>query len=105
MNRNIGLIDNLKNVRTPEGDCDVCCSGEGTYDEPAGLLTLRLDAFLRTRDIAHAERQFRPAWLPSAQSAEERVSRDEASDLARELFNRWVKKVRDVITELAIVPA
>ena len=41
----------------------------------------------------------RPEWLPKPQEAREGVDPAEATDLARDLFHRWVGKVRAAVAQ------
>jgi hypothetical protein len=56
---------------------------------------LKLDAFVR--QVHHAGRDVctRPEWLPRGEALRERVGPEEASALARDIFHRWTKKVRE----------
>jgi hypothetical protein len=37
----------------------------------------------------------RPEWLPRGETLREHVSVEEASEMARDIFWRWTKKVRE----------
>jgi hypothetical protein len=39
----------------------------------------------------------RPDWLPKPETLREGVGPDEASDMARDIFRRWTKKVRESV--------
>jgi len=41
------------------------------------------------------ERHFRAAWLPANEKVTESAARDECHNLAREIFHRWTRKVRE----------
>jgi hypothetical protein len=91
MSESFGHLDH------PAGPCEIHISGEAAYDDSAGCLTVALDAQLRTLDLLHKERLFRTDWLPEARHQTEHVAADEASDAAREIFNSWVRRVRDSV--------
>lgn len=85
----------LGTVDTPEGECEVCASAVAQYDEEAGRLRVQLDAFLRTTDLRRKERRLAADWLPRPQTVVEGVGTDETVELAKEIFHRWVAKVRE----------
>ena len=85
----------LGTVDTPEGECEVCASAVAQYDEEAGRLRVQLDAFLRTTDLRKKEKRLAAEWLPRPQTVVEGVGPDETVELAKEIFHRWVVKVRE----------
>ena len=74
---------------------ELCAAAEADYDEGHSSLVIKLDAFVR--QVHHAGRDVcsRPDWLPKPETLREGVGPDEASDLARDVFHRWTKKVRE----------
>jgi len=54
------------------------------------------------RQVHHASPDVctRPDWLPKPETLREGVGPDEASDMARDIFRRWTKKVREAATAL-----
>ena len=82
-------------VETPDGELEVCASAVAQYDEGAGRLRVQLDAFLRTTDLRKKERRLSADWLPRPQTLTEGVGPDETVELAKEIFHRWVAKVRE----------
>jgi hypothetical protein len=81
-------------VETPEGVREVCISAEATYDEDAGRLTVELKSFLRNTDLVTKEKHFLADWLPKPETVRESVGPEETVELAREIFHRWERKVR-----------
>ena len=63
-------------------------------------MLLKLEAFLRPTDLLTKERHFRADWLPSNETVTESVKREECHDMTREIFHRWVRKVRDAAPQL-----
>jgi len=76
---------------------EVCVTAISQFDRDAGRLEVTLDAFLRPVDLLHAESHERAAWLPARETVRESVAWEEASALTRDIFQRWVRKVRSVI--------
>ena len=85
----------LGTVDTPEGECEVCASAVAQYDEEAGRLRVHLDAFRRTTALLKKETRLAAEWLPRPQTVVEGVGPDETVELAKEIFHRWVAKVRE----------
>ena len=85
----------LGTVDTPEGECEVCASAVAQYDEEAGRLRVQLDAFLRTTDLRKKEKRLAANWLPRPQTVVEGVGPDETVELTKEIFHRWVARVRE----------
>jgi hypothetical protein len=88
------------NVDMREGECEVCASAVAHYDEDAGRLVINLDSFLRTTDLRKKERRLTAEWLPKPQTVTEGVGPDETVDVAKEVFHRWVAKVREATPAL-----
>ena len=82
-------------VETPDGKCEVCASAAAQYDEEAGRLRVELDAYLRTTDLRKKEKRLTAEWLPRRQTVTEGVGPEETVELAKEIFHRWVAKVRE----------
>jgi len=74
---------------------ELCAAAEADYDERQHNLVIKLDAFVRQVHHAWPDVYSRPDWLPKPEALREGVGPDEASDLARDIFRRWTKKVRE----------
>ncbi len=79
-------------------DLEACATGEAQYDEERSKLVMELDSFVRPANLRSKEEHFQTGWLPTKQSFIESVSPDEAPDLARDIFHRWVGTVRQSVT-------
>ena len=90
----------LGEVETPDGTYDVCAEAVALYDEEASKLEVELDAFLRTTDIRIKEKRLCPDWMPKHVHVRESAVPEETGDLARDIFQRWVRKVRESIPAL-----
>ena len=75
-------------------------SADAAFDEAAGRLVVKLEAFLRPADLLVKERRFRARWLPENETVTESVAREECHDVAREIFHRWVRKLREAAPQL-----
>ena len=95
MKQVIDTSEVLGTVETEEGTCEVCASAGATYDETTGRLAVRLEAFLRPAALLAKERHFRAPWLPKDEVVTEGVAREECHEVARDIFHRWVRKVRE----------
>lgn len=79
----------------------MCASAEAKYDEEATRLVVKLDAFLRTTDLLAKEKRLPAEWLPKPETVRESVGPDETVEMARDIFHRWVRKVRQAVPTLA----
>ncbi len=95
MKRVIDSSEVLGTVEIAEGTCEVCASATAGFDETAGRLIVKLEAFLRTQNLRAKEKQWHAAWLPKSETVTEAVAAGEASDVARDIFHRWVRKVSE----------
>ena len=100
MKRIIDTSEVLGTVETPDGNREVCASAEAGFDEAAGRLVVKLEAFLRPTGLLVKERHFRAGWLPVNETLTESVGTEECHDMAREIFHRWVRKVREAAPQL-----
>lgn len=73
---------------------ELCATAEADYDDGQSMLVISLDAFVRQVHHAGSDVCTRPEWLPKPETLREGVGPDEASDMARDIFQRWTKKVR-----------
>jgi hypothetical protein len=101
MKRVTDTTEVLGTVETPHGNCEVCASADAQYDEEATGLVVKLNAFLRTTDLLTKEKRFPAEWLPKPETVRETVGPEETVELARDIFHRWVRKVRQAVPALA----
>jgi hypothetical protein len=100
MKRVLDTSEVLGKVDTPDGTCEVCASADANYDDTAGRLVVRLESFLRTTDLRSREKHVPAHWLPKPETITESVASDETTEAARNIFHRWVRKVRQAAPSL-----
>lgn len=100
MKRIINSSEVLGTVELPDGRCELCASADANFDEGASRLIVQLEAFLRPSDLSAKERHFRAAWIPQDETVSESVGREECHEVARDVFHRWVRKVREAAPAL-----
>jgi hypothetical protein len=100
MKRVIDTSEVLGTMDTANGTCEVCASADANYDDTAGRLVVRLESFLRTTDLRSKEKCIPANWLPKPETITESVAADETVDAARNIFQRWVRKVRQAAPSL-----
>lgn len=100
MKRVLDTSEVVGTVKMPEGLCELCATADAGFDEAAGLLGIELKVFLRPVGLLVKERHFRTGWLPANETVTESCRRDETGEMAREIFHRWVRKVRDAAPQL-----
>ena len=74
---------------------ELCAAAEADYDERKSTLVMKLDAFIRQVHQAGPDVCSRPEWLPKPETLSEGVALNEATDMARDIFRRWTRKVRE----------
>lgn len=87
----------IETLHDGDRETEVVAVIEAQHDAETGKLNARLDAFLRDVNQRGPDPEHRPAWLPHPQQAVEGVSAADSTALARELFHRWVGKVREAL--------
>jgi len=87
-------------VELPAGEFEVCASADASYDQSGNSLVVRLDANLRPCSTTRSAAQIEVDWLPKRQSVTEHVAIDEAGEVARDIFKRWVCKIREAAPAL-----
>lgn len=101
MKRIIDTNESLGTLETPQGTCELCATANAGYDESSGTLMIELDAHLRTSDWHAKQQRVTADWLPPKEKLREHVSLEEAADVARDIFHRWVRKVKEAAPTLA----
>ena len=74
---------------------EVCATADASYDRQRKQVCVELDCLIRPSGIVGTRTPV--DWLPAKQIVREGVPRDDASELAREIFGSWVRKVRSSI--------
>jgi hypothetical protein len=97
MKRILSTSEIIATYSNGEKEFEVCATAEANYDEQGEAAIVELDCFIRPVDIEAKEQHLIESWLPTPQHFKESVSRSEASSLARDIFHRWVVKVRQSI--------
>ena len=101
MKKVINISEVLEAVDSEDGPAEVCASADADYDEVTRRLLVTLDSFLRTSDPRRAETRLAASWLPPREILRESVDFREAIDAAKEIFGRWVNRVRQTIPSTA----
>jgi len=70
------------------------------YEVGAGEVVAELDAYVCPDDANHMmEDRLRPEWLPGKQVVRVGGEAGETSDIARDVFHSWVRRVRESVPE------
>lgn len=100
--KNVISISEVVESREESGrTIEVVATAEAAFEEEKSELVTALGVFLRPVDLQHKEKHLTADWLPSGEVIRERVSLDEAALLAKEIFHRWVGKVRRSVPSFA----
>ena len=97
MKRIISTSEIIGSFTRDEREFEVCATAEANLDESKSQLVVALDSFVRSVDICAKEKHLPADWLPKKQNVKESVSPEEAPDLAKDIFHRWVGKVRQSV--------
>lgn len=100
MNRVLDTSEVLGVVETSDGKFELCASAEANHDGSKGRLTVQLDSFLRTTEVQAREKRVPADWLPKPETVTESIGSDEAVAVARDIFQSWVRKVRQAAPSL-----
>lgn len=79
-----------------DSEVEVCATADTHYDSSAKKVSVALDSFLRRVTGTDGERP-PPSWLPPAEQVTEHLSRNEAVEFTKDVFQSWVKKLRTAI--------
>jgi hypothetical protein len=101
MRKIISISEIVEAHEISTGTEEVCASAEADYDEEKSQLVVELASCFRVADRHGHQECVSRAWLPKAQTVKESVSLEEAVPAAKDIFQRWVNKVRDSIPSLA----
>ena len=91
----LSISEVLQDLDLEDEPKELCAAAEADYDDGKSTLVIKLDAFVRQVHHAGPDVCSRPDWLPKAETLCEGVSWEEATELARDIFRRWTKKVRE----------
>ena len=95
MNELFNTREILGTLELPEGECELSASAVAEYAEGSGNLVVRLDAAVHLRHASHRNNSaISVNWLPKGQTVSEFSPIDEAGEIARDIFRRWVRQVR-----------
>jgi hypothetical protein len=97
MKRIISSSEIIGSFARDDHEFEVCATAEADFDEAKSQLRLDLDSFIRPVDIRSKEKHLPADWLPKKESLKESVSQEDAVSLAKEIFHRWVGKVRQSV--------
>lgn len=89
------LSEIVAEVGSDHNPQEVCATADAAYDRVRGLVVVELDSLIRPSGIVGT--RVPVDWLPKKQTVKEGVPREEASELARDVFSSWVKRVRSSI--------
>ena len=98
MKKVISISEIVAPIQIEDDFCVVWTSAEANYHE--GKLEVKLDSFLRrSSDNEHLSTN----WLPETETVIERVDFEEGSPAAKEIFENWVKRVRQAVGKRIVI--
>lgn len=106
MNHSISLGELVEKVPMSWASGEVEVLGEvhatlsAHYETEASQVVAELDAYVCPDDASHMmEDRLRPGWLPEKQLVRVGAEAGETSDIARDVFHSWVRRVRESVPE------
>jgi hypothetical protein len=89
-----------------DGTVQICATAEGAYDDEEERIAITLDAFAcPSSPTEDGGTRLPEIWLPKGERVGEHLPYAEVDPFVREVFHRWVEKVRASIPrELSLRP-
>jgi hypothetical protein len=100
MNSILNTSEIVGTVELAQGEFEVCASADATYNQSSSALSVQLDAKLRPCGAGDKASDVHVEWIPRRQIVNEHVAIEEAGEVARDVFKRWVQKVRECAPSL-----
>jgi hypothetical protein len=97
MKRIISSSEIIRLFTREDHEFEVCATGAANFDERKSQLIVELDSFIRPAEVRAKETHLPADWLPRKQTLREFVAHDAAVDLAKDIFHRWVGKLRQSV--------
>ena len=100
MKKVISISEIVAPIQVESDLSEVWATADASYHE--GKLQVQLDSFLRR---ARDNERLSADWLPSGEKVIERVSLEEGSAAAKEIFENWAERVRRAVSKRAAIEA
>ena len=97
MKKVISTSEIVESIQCDGADWEVCATAEANYHEVDSRIVVELDSFLRKASSSGDGEVRRPSWLPGKAGVTEHAPREEAGQVAHDVFASWVRKVRQSI--------
>ena len=92
MNKLISLVEPLVYSEMDDSPpIEISATAEGEFDQGSSMLTVWLDTVVHVGVMPETEHR---TWLPAPEVVHEHVPQEEATIVARDVFEHWVDKVR-----------
>ncbi len=101
MKKIITITEIVAEMATERGESDVCASAVAQFDEVNSRMEVELRAYLRPIDPQRTREHWHADWLPADEIVRETVAWEEVMPLAKDIFQSWVRKIRQTQSCLA----
>lgn len=101
----VNISEVTGSIPDEHGEVQVCATADASYDPTAHKVSVALDSFARRAAATAGDGDRSPDWLPRAEHVEEHLSRGEALDFTKDVFQSWARKVRASIPSGASLEA
>ena len=93
----ISINEIIATIGEGDSSLQICVTADADYDPAMEKVAVALDSFGRETSASTNGEHLRLSWLPPAENVTEHLPRDEAADFAKDVFQNWVKRVRNSI--------
>lgn len=97
MRKILSLREVVRSSRSGGGGWELCATADATYDPARATLLVELDSLVQPVDLPPGVNGFRQPWLPAKKVLQRRVPLPKARMVVRDIFQRWLRKVRRTI--------
>jgi hypothetical protein len=94
MKKVISISEVIELIPWESKTAELCATAEAVYDKEHGKVVVELDAYVAPVDIVKDEERIRPPWLLPKETFATGVDLEEAAEVARDVFQNWVKRLR-----------
>jgi hypothetical protein len=97
MKKLISSSEVVESVDGDGGEWEVCAAADADYDESDSHVVVEHESFLRKASTSGDSEVRQPPWLAGKSRVTKHAPREEASQVAHDVFATWARKARHPI--------